>query len=125
MSALMEGRRFQLWEYHVSHGSILIRSPAAPEVKTSVDIICMGLEYIAAPRHLGEITICQPAPTELEQLENMLKKKLSPSHVWALQGSTGRFLIVAASLHIREHHGDIFESPFSIPRPVTSTGTSG
>jgi hypothetical protein len=40
------------------------------------------------------------------------QKQLSPSCVWALETLSARFLIVAASLKVREHLGDIFESPF-------------
>jgi hypothetical protein len=82
MSVLTKGRNFQLWEYHVSHGSLLIRSPAGPGIETRVDIICMGVEYLAAPRHLGEITVCPATEAEVEHLEKVLQKKLSPLHVW-------------------------------------------
>jgi hypothetical protein len=113
MSALTSGRQFQLWEYHVSHGSLLIRSPAGPGVATSVDIICVGVEYLAAPRHLGEIELSEATAEELRDIERTLQKKLQPSRVWALQSSRGRFLIAAAALKIQEHSGDIFESPFA------------
>lgn len=113
MVNLIKGRRFQLWEYHVSHGSLLVRSPASPGVETSVDIICVGVEYIAAPRHLGEITISSASPAEMERLETTLQKKLSPSRVWVLENSNGRFFIVGVSLKIRKHHGNIFATAFA------------
>ena len=65
MSELTQGRAFQLWEYHVSHGSLLIRSPAGPEFETSVDMVCVGVEYLSAPRHLGEIDVSQASTTEI------------------------------------------------------------
>jgi hypothetical protein len=99
MSALTKGRKFQLWEYHVSHGSLLIRSPAEPGAETSVDIVCVGVEYLAAPRHLGEITVCPPTEAEVERLENVLQKKLSPPlHVWVLERVSERFLLVGVAL---------------------------
>ena len=112
MRTLTKGRNFQLWEYHVSHGSLLIRSPAGPGVETSVDIICVGVEYLAVARHLGEITLSQATEAEVNHLEKVLGKKLSPSHVWALENTSDRFLLVAVNVKIRVHHGDIFESPF-------------
>lgn len=112
MSELTKGREFQLWEYHVSHGSLLIRSPASPEFQTSIDIICVGVEYLAAPRHLGEITVSGATEVEIASLEEILAKKLPPSRVWALQGSRQRSLLVAAALKVQEHLGDIFDSPF-------------
>jgi hypothetical protein len=112
MSALTKGRQFQLWEYRVSHGSLLIRSPAGPGRETSIDIICTGLEYLAAPRHLGEITVSGATRDEVDCLQKVLQRQLSPSCVWALETLSARFLIVAASLKVQEHPGDIFESPF-------------
>lgn len=76
MSELTKGREFQLWEYRVSHGSLLIRSPAGPGFETSIDIICVGVEYLAAPRHLGEITVSEATGAEIESLEEILGKKL-------------------------------------------------
>jgi hypothetical protein len=108
MSAFTRGRQFQLWEYRVSHGSLLIRSPAGPGRETSVDIICTGLEYLAAPRHLGEITVSEATQIELDRLQKILGSRFSPP----LESLGERFLIVAASLKVQEHLGDIFESPF-------------
>jgi hypothetical protein len=113
MSALTKGRIFQLWEYYVSHGSLLIRSPAGPGTETSVDIVCVGVEYLAAPRYLDEITVCPATGAEVERLESILQKKLSPPlHAWVLESASERFLLVGVALNVREHHGDIFESPF-------------
>jgi hypothetical protein len=43
-------RTFQLWEYRVSHSSLLNRSPKSPGVSTNIDLICTGVEYLAVPR---------------------------------------------------------------------------
>lgn len=112
MVDLTKERAFQLWEYHVSHGSLLIRSPASPDIETSIDIICSGVEYIAAPRHLGKITLLEPTKDEIEHLEKILDKSLLPARIRVLQGSHSRFLLVAAGLIVREWRGDIFDSPF-------------
>jgi hypothetical protein len=113
MPELTKGRQFQLWEYNVSHGSLLIRSPAVPGVAKSIDIIFVGVEYLAAPRHLGEIAVSEARADEMHGLEEILQKKLVSSRVWALQGLRERFLVVAAALKIQEHVGDIFDSPFT------------
>jgi hypothetical protein len=122
MTDLLKGRQFQLWEYRVSHGSLLIRSPASPSItgksaQFSVDILCHGVEYISAPRHLGEISISRATDMEIEMVTKMLRKKVQPSSVWALQNSDNRFLLVAADVIVREHRGDIFESPFDFNPP--------
>lgn len=113
MSALIDGRQFQLWEYHVSHGSLLIRSPAGPGTPTSVDIICVGVEYFAAPRHLGELELSEATPEEIELIERVLRKKMTLDRLWVLQSAAGRFPVAAAALKIQEHAGGIFDSPFA------------
>jgi hypothetical protein len=113
MSELTRGREFQLWEYHVSHGALLIRSPAGPKFETSIDIVCLGVEYLSAPRHLGEVDVSRATAAEIEMLAEILQKKLRPSQVWSLQSSRGRFTLVAAALKIQEYRGDIFDSPFT------------
>jgi hypothetical protein len=112
MSELTKDRQFQLWEYHVSHGSLLIRSPAAPALARSIDLIFVGVEYLNAPRHLGEIAVSEATADEIQRLQEILQKRVVSSRVWALQSSRGRFLVVAAALKVQEHIGDIFDSPF-------------
>jgi hypothetical protein len=113
MSELIKDREFQIWEYHVSHGSLLIRSPAGPQFETSIDLIFVGVEYLAAPRHLGLITLTKVSESEIRRLSEILRKKLTPARVWALQSSHERFFVIAAALRIEEYRGNIFDSPFT------------
>jgi hypothetical protein len=113
MSELIKGREFQIWEYHVSHGSLLIRSPAGQQFDTSIDLIFVGVEYVAAPRHLGLIMLTKTSESEISRLSEILHKELAPERVWALQSSHKRFFVVAAALRIEEYRGNIFDSPFA------------
>lgn len=105
-------RKFQLWEYRVSHGSLLIRSPQGPDEKKNVDIVCAGVEYLAAPRFLRGVEVVEPTREELRLLEQTLGKQLAASSVVILASSGQRFPIVAASFKVEENERDIFESPF-------------
>ena len=53
----LKNRNFQLWEYHVSHGSLLIRSPKRGEDTKNIDIVFAGVEYMALPRHLKSVEL--------------------------------------------------------------------
>ena len=105
-------RTFQLWEYRVSHGSLLIRSPQGPDAKTNVDVICVGVEYVAAPRFLRSLEITEPTRKELRLLEQLLGKELVASSVIILASSGQRFPIVAGHFKVEENELAIFESPF-------------
>jgi hypothetical protein len=105
-------RTFQLWEYRVSHGSLLIRSPRDTYANKNIDIICTGVEYLAAPRFIRGIEVVQPTPEELRQVEQILGRQITASSVVILASSGLRFTIVAASLKVEENKNDIFDSPF-------------
>ena len=42
-------RPFQLWDYHVSHNRLLLRSPASPEHPKNQDIIYYGVRILDIP----------------------------------------------------------------------------
>jgi hypothetical protein len=55
ISLLPRSRTFQVWEYQVSHGNLLIRSPQAPASKhspeqvTNLDLHFFGVDYFELP----------------------------------------------------------------------------
>lgn len=111
-------RVFKVWEYQISHGQLLIRSPKAPatgtspEFLTNVDLVCVGVDYMAVPRVLHGIEVLPPTPDEVHNLELVLGRTVVPDHVKILASGGKRFLIVAASASFSENDWDIFESPF-------------
>jgi hypothetical protein len=72
-------RHFQLWEYRVSHGSLLIRSPQSEERKSNIDIIFAGVEYLEMPRFIRDISFAMPLTDEISRVENILGKKIHPA----------------------------------------------
>ena len=113
-NAIFGKRTLQLWEYRVSHGSLLIRSPKTESggLATNIDIVCTGVEYLALPRYLRCISILEARPDEVSELEADLGKELLPVSVRILMSMGKRFRVVAASLEIYENQNDIFESTF-------------
>jgi len=113
MIDLPKDRNFQLWEYHVSHGSLLIRSPRNSDQKHNIDIKFFGVELISAPRHLKNIVMSDATHEEIQSMEQMLGKSIAKGTVFALESPTGRYLIVAAKMKVEENELDIFDSPFN------------
>lgn len=105
-------REFQLWEYKVSHGSLLIRSPMGPDISENVDLVCVGVEYMAAPRHIRGLDLVEATPKEIKELSELLGEELQQVHVRIISSEGRRFPIVAASFRISENTDDIFKSPF-------------
>ena len=49
------GRKFKVWEYKLSHSSLLIRSPAVGDFDKNIDMIFKGVVHIDGPADLGEV----------------------------------------------------------------------
>ncbi len=113
MKTTFTERAFQLWEYKVSHGSLLIRSPKAPGVLENIDLVCVGVEYLAAPRHMKGLDLVEATPEEIKNLGQLLGKELQPARVRVIVSEGRRFPIVASSFRLSENTDDIFKSPFA------------
>jgi hypothetical protein len=108
-------RAFQLWEYKVSHGSLLIRSPQSPGIPTNIDLVCKGVEYLAIPRHIHGLDLVEGTAEEIKALSQLLQKDIElPSKVRVIVSEGRRFPIVAAFFTISENEHDIFHSPFAL-----------
>ena len=111
-------RTFKVWEYQISHGQLLIRSPKAPavdgspELLTNLDLVCLDVEYMAVARVLRGLELQPATADEIRGLESLLGKSIEPSSVRILVSGGKRFPIVARSFAFSENDWDIFESPF-------------
>lgn len=112
MIASFPDRRFQLWEYKVSHGSLLVRSPRGPEVEHNIDLMFAGVEYLSSPRHLRGLELDHGDQSDVDTAVAALGREAVPERVFVLTSEGRRHLVVAAGYRIREHRGDIFDSPF-------------
>ena len=105
--------------YHTpARRQLLIRSPrapatsATPERTTNVDLVCLGVEYMALPRLFRGLEVLPPTRNELEQLRSLLGRLLDFGNVRMLVSEGQRFPVVASSFELSENDWDIFESPF-------------
>jgi hypothetical protein len=112
MNDLLRGRKFQLWEYKASHGSLLIRSPKHGDIQQNIDIKFFGVIYLAIPRHLNEIHIAEPNKDELEFLETKIGKKELQKKIYIIVSGEHRYSIVSEAYKIDSNELDIFDSPF-------------
>jgi hypothetical protein len=106
-------RTFKLWEYKVSHGSLLIRSPKGPEATLNVDILCFSLEYLAAPTRMRGLDLLEPSDEDLLRLAGALGKEVSASRARVILSEGRRLPIVAGRFVVSENDDEIFSSPFT------------
>ncbi|HET6323164.1 MAG TPA: hypothetical protein VFG04_00585 [Planctomycetaceae bacterium] len=107
-------RDFQVWEYQVSHGNLLIRSPkgaAGTLPDTNLDLLFVGVDYMAVPRHLHGVELLAPSPDEVRRVETVIGKPTPMNHIMILVSERQRFPVVAVGFAASEKDWDIFESP--------------
>lgn len=102
-------RKFQLWEYKVSHQQLLLRSPKSNQHLTNIDVAFAGVNYISIPAFLGTFTFVEPNETEIEFSYKFKKGNYSPQ-VFVLEAQGNRHLIIAARMKYFENNLEMFES---------------
>ncbi len=100
-------RKFQLWDYRVSHKQALIRSPISSEWPKNIDVLFWGVELLYVPTVFGGLHIRTtesvgnaPLPIELSRT----------SKLFEIQTSGQNAYVVAAGCKVLENDLDIFES---------------
>jgi hypothetical protein len=78
------GRSFQFWEYHVSHGELLVRSPRRSSEPTNMDLMFFGVQYVELPRHLDSMEVDDPSDADVARARDRLGKNVDASNVTAI-----------------------------------------
>jgi len=110
-------RRFQVWDYQVSHGQLLIRSPQCPatnlepEQKTNIDLIFWGVKYLSLPAVLNAPRIVAATDLEVVTFSKVVGQTLSADSLHVLYAQEQRHIVIADKLLVYENDWDIFESP--------------
>jgi hypothetical protein len=100
-------RNFQIWEYHASHGCLLLRSPKGPDggpgATTNLDLLCFDVAYMELPKLLNGLDVAQPTPEEAARVGRALERRADP---WSLRilVSGGRRYAVAAGKFVEEEN---------------------
>jgi hypothetical protein len=113
MKANFVGREFQLWQYRVSHGELLVRSPKDSKHPRNADVMFAGVDYVELPRFLIDLEVDEPSDEDATRAQDRLGKSIERKTVFVLKSQGRRCIVVAAGMKVAESDMDIFESPFS------------
>lgn len=105
---------FQTWEYKVSHGHLLIRSPKTSECPTNIDLMFVDVVYMELPRFLRGVELEEASETDISIIRERLSKQDSSDSIFIIKSEGRRYRVVAAALKISENELDIFDSPFDL-----------
>jgi hypothetical protein len=76
-------RVFKLWEYQVSHGHLLVRSPIAPasgqraETPTNIDLLFMGVVFVDLPVFFDGLSLAEPSDEDRQRVQTRLGRSVS------------------------------------------------
>jgi hypothetical protein len=109
-------RTFKLWDYHVSHNHLLLRSPKSPgtnlnlPANTNVDIKFFGVSYLNIPTMLRGCSIVAANIEEITTIDALLPNRSDLDRIFIISSAGNRYLVVAASYEISEKDLDIFQT---------------
>ena len=102
---------FQLWEFRVSHGQLLLRSPGTPIRPKNIDLIFVGVLYVELPvRMMTGLEVVQANQRDLEAATVRYGAVLRNEDVWVLIVGKRRHLVVATGYRVEENELGMFES---------------
>ncbi len=107
-------RTFQVWEYRVSLGQLLIRSPINASYDYNQDLIFMGVQYMSLPNRFEGIELVEPTDEEIQHIKKYVKNGHEMNKLYILESKEIRFSVFAVSMKISENKMDLFESHFDI-----------
>jgi hypothetical protein len=104
-------RTFQVWDYTVSHGMLLIRSPGDDE-KPTIDVVFYGTQFMSVPRHIGEISVRSGDADARRAVASFWSKLADRDEVFVITGNEATHYVVAAGVKVTEHHNGMSWNAF-------------
>ncbi|MCP4966684.1 MAG: hypothetical protein GY926_15845 [bacterium] len=104
MEWLGENRRFQIWEYTVSHGQLLLRSPLEDGHGTRLDILFKDVWFMHLAAASQVEAIEEVGPEEVARLGGALAEEALEGgrRGYRLRGPQGDGLVVAGVVVVNE-----------------------
>ena len=112
MKASFPERKFQFWQYRVSHGELLVRSPKDAVHARNADLMFAGVEYVDLPRVIPDLEVDEPSDEDVARARERLGESVQRDHVIVLRSQGRRYIVVASAVKAVESDMDIFDSPF-------------
>ena len=106
----LEEQHFQFWEYRVSHGQLLIRSPKSSRQTNNIDLVFKGVKYVCLPRYLKGIKMLNVTDEDRNQIEKVLAQQVEREHIRVLGSGGQKYYVVSEVFYIQENDREIFDS---------------
>lgn len=112
MIAEFPSRTFQAWDFTVSHGSLLIRSPRGQEDLENADVCFVGVEFMSIPRTFKGLRIVPGSDRDAVVVAPLAGAFSSEAKVFLLRSEGRTGIVVAADCSVSMNDRDIFDVPW-------------
>lgn len=104
-------RSFQMWDFRVGHGQLLLRSPKAPGLATRVDLLFKNVAAICLPTVLDELTLFEATDEERAGMQLPVEpRQLRGRKLFVLRGSSISGYVLAGAVFWHEDQGE-YDAP--------------
>jgi len=107
-------RHFQLWDYHVSHARMLIRSPISSKISTNLDIIFHAVDFLNMPTSFNGLNLTTVTRDEADR-SGAPPDEFGHSTAFRLESEGRIYYIVALACRVLENELDLFDSSLQEP----------
>jgi hypothetical protein len=111
-------RTFQIWEYTVGHGQLLLRSPKADDMPKRIDVLFKNVAAIHLLTTLNSLTISEA--NEEDQIDSQLQvgsQILMDRKVFLVRSSEFVGYVIAGTVAWHEDEGEYYDPSFFRLRP--------
>lgn len=112
MIAEFSSRRFRAWDFTVSHGSLLIRSPRGDSHLDNEDIYFVGVEFMSIPRAFDGLEVAIGGEADLLAIAPHAGSFSRETKMFLLRSRDRTSVVVAARCSVSRSDCDIFEVPW-------------
>jgi hypothetical protein len=102
-------RYFQIWDYHVSHARVLIRSASPSDSSKNIDIIFYAVDYLGIPSCFEGLTLSSVLMEEAIRA-GAPADELGRSTAFRLETGDRAYFVIALACRVLENDLDLFDS---------------
>lgn len=103
-------RMFKLWDYHITHSRLLIRSHKTISHPKNIDIMFFDVDYVELPTILPHLEIVEASAEERSRAEQVMARPVAAERVFVIASQARRYLIVAGGMRISENELELLAS---------------
>jgi len=85
-------RKFKMWDFHITHSQLLLRSHSTVTHPKNIDIIFGDVDYVELPTILFGLDLVEAGPEDYRKAEQVMDGPVAAERVFAIETTEGAAL---------------------------------